>query len=233
VLRHKPIRQVGQDIRTLPTYTIPEAAVFLAISQRKLFDWYEGQNPVLKPSGYYNKIALLSFRDLEEAYKVHLLRSKERLSLQYLRRAMTHARKEYGSEHPLIDRDIRVLDMLVMSIPGSGRRPRRAVPLGSPGTATYIPEVVRVWAQRIVSKRDRTQIFPWRFFNTDEQSRPVSLDPEVMSGRLVVTGTRIPVDILRRRRLSGETPRQLAHDYGIGVDLVQKALLHIGSKKAA
>jgi hypothetical protein len=33
VLKHKPIRKPGQDIRQLPTYTIPEAAAYLAILQ--------------------------------------------------------------------------------------------------------------------------------------------------------------------------------------------------------
>src|SRR5256885_141712 len=94
VMTHKPVRELGQDIRTLPTYTIPEAASFLAIPTRTLFEWYAGQKPVLKPSGRSAGVALLSFRDLEESYKVHLLRSKEDYSLQYLRNAMAEARDE-------------------------------------------------------------------------------------------------------------------------------------------
>lgn len=197
---------------------------------------------MLKPSGHYGEIALLSFQDLEEAYKVHLLRSQERkyrLSLQYLREATAEAREKFNSEHPFIDheRDIAVFfekrkNRLVMSYPGRGRRKRRSVALASPETAAYIPEVVNVWGRRIKSRK---QIFPWKFFKTDKTTRPVSIDPEVMSGRLVVMGTRIPVEVLRRRTASGEKPEVIANDYGISVKLVQNALTHIekNAKKAA
>jgi hypothetical protein len=42
MLNRKPTRKPGQDISSVPTYTIPEAAAFLAISSRTLFSWYEG-----------------------------------------------------------------------------------------------------------------------------------------------------------------------------------------------
>ena len=35
-------------------------------------------------------------------------------------------------------------------------------------------------------------IYPWRFASTDHDSRPVSMNPNIMSGRLVVVGTRYP-----------------------------------------
>ena len=242
VLRHKPVRQPNQELNTLPTYTIPEAAQALAIPVRTLFAWYRGENPVLKSSGQYGDIALLSFRDLEEVYKIHILRSKSRkyrFSLQYLREAMTEARERSGSAHPFIDHEREIAmffekkkNRLIWSYPGRGRRRRRSIALASPEIAAYIPEVVKVWGERIKSGK---QIFPWRYFATDETTRPVSLDPEVMSGRLVVIGTRIPVEVLWRRKQSGEKPERIARDYGISHRLVQNALSHIekNAKKAA
>lgn len=76
MLKHKPVRKPRQDIRTLPTYTIPEAAAFLAIVPRTLFSWYEGDEPILRASGKYGSIHLLSYLDIEEAYRVYLLREK-------------------------------------------------------------------------------------------------------------------------------------------------------------
>ncbi len=213
----------------LPTYTIQEASAFLALSRRTLFDWFSGPNPVLKPALVVNEVALLSFRNLEEAYKVHILRSKHDLSLQYLRKAMTEARNEFGTEHPLLDRgkDLAVLGKLVMNIPGRGKRPRRSVALGSPETPTYIPEVVKTWGKRIVSKKDNEQIFPWRYHEEDDDSTPVTLDPEIMSGRLVVTGTRIPVNVLWGRVKSGEKIKAVAKDYHLSPKRVRQALMHI------
>jgi len=231
--RFKPIRQRGQHIETLPSFTIPEAAVFLAIPRRTLFDWYVGQNPALKPSGSYGDISLLSFRDVEEAYKLHILRDKEHFSLQYLRDALSEARKHCGSEHPLIDDDIVVMNKLVMNIPGRGRRPRKSIGLASPERPDYFPEVVKTWGKRIVTdRRGGITIFPWRYFETDDKSRPVSMNADVMSGRLVVTGTRIPVNILWGRSLSGESAETLAKDYHIGTDLVRNALKHIDKDAA-
>jgi hypothetical protein len=72
VLYKKPIRQPKQSLVDLPTYTIPEAATFLAMSTERLYDWYAGALPILVASGHVGNIHLLSFRNPEEAYKVFL-----------------------------------------------------------------------------------------------------------------------------------------------------------------
>jgi uncharacterized protein (DUF433 family) len=209
----------------LPTYTVPEAAAFLAIGRYRLSEWYAGEHPILKPSGWCGNVMLLSFRDLQEAYKVYLLRSKHQFTLQYLRKAFRDARAESGSEHPLLDAEIDALDRLALIVPGRGRRRRRAVILGDSSRPDYFPEVVKAWGVRVSQTRD--EIFPWRFAKDDDESTPVSLNPEVMSGRLVLTGTRIPVNMLWGRRLSGESIESIANDYHLDAHQVRQALMHI------
>src|SRR3984957_10822380 len=63
-LAHNPLPQPGHDIRTLPTYTIPEPAAFLAIKRRTMSSWYEGDEPILRASGNYGSTHLLSYKDL-------------------------------------------------------------------------------------------------------------------------------------------------------------------------
>ena len=231
LLKQKPIRESGQDVRTLPSYTIPEAAMYLAIDPWTLLSWYSGRTPLLKPSGWYGddeSFALLSFNDVEEAYKVQLLRTKFAYSMQYLRDALPEARKLSRSEHPLIIRDFSAFTHLAMH--GSRKSGKKEVSaLGAPHASFYIKEVIDAWGKRIVtdSKGRTKQIFPWRYAKNDDVSRPVSLDPEVLSGRLVVTGTRIPVSVLLHRRLSGDKESKIAKDYNIRVDIVAKALKHI------
>jgi uncharacterized protein (DUF433 family) len=225
LLHKKPTRQPHQSLAELPTYTIPEAAVFLAMTKRRLQDWYIGDSPILKASGSVGNIPLLSFRDLEEAYKVYLLRSKHSKSLQYLRRAMSDARDRTGSEHPLLTHEIDVMERLALIIPGRGRRKRKAVTLGDPNVPDYFPEVVRAWGVRISAARH--EIFPWRYASEDDTSTPVSLNPEVMSGRLVLRGTRIPVNILWGRTRAGEKAEDIAEDYRINEKQVRQALAHI------
>jgi uncharacterized protein (DUF433 family) len=225
VLRNKPVRQPLQPLVDLPTYTLPEAAAFLAMSSRTLFDWYAGEHPILKPSGYIRNIPLLSFRDLEELYKVYLLRSKHEKSLQYLRKAMHDARQKTKSDHPLVDHEIDVMERLALIVPGRGKRKRRAVVLGDDAVPDYFPEVVKAWGVRISKKQNA--IFPWRFAADDDESTPVSMNPEVMSGRLVLTGTRIPVNVLWGRKLAGEKAEDIARDYRIDSHQVEQALAHV------
>lgn len=212
-----------------PTYTIPEAAEYLAIDSWTLHSWYAEE--ILKPSGWYGNgtFALLSFRDVEEAYKIHLLRTKFHYSMQYLRKALPKARQRSRSQHPLITHNFVVFKELCIEMPGRRKQERHVEALGPVAKPLLIPQVTDAWGKRIVSTaKGRNQIFPWRYAERDEISRPVSLDPEVMSGRLVVTGTRIPVVILRNRKSKGESPLSIADDYGIDEDIVQKALEHIG-----
>jgi uncharacterized protein (DUF433 family) len=233
VYYNKPTRQPRQPKAEVPTYTIPEAATFLAMSSATLYSWYASEHPILRASGYLKigqssvntYIALLSFRDLEEAYKIHLLRFRHRKSLQYLRVAMSDARRKTESEHPLLTHEIDVMQRLALIIPGRGKRARRAITLGDSSVPDYIPEVVKTWGVRISKTRD--EMFPWRYAAEDDVSTPVAMNPDVMSGRLVLTGTRIPVNILWGRSRAGEDIKKIADDYRIDERQVRQALSHI------
>jgi uncharacterized protein (DUF433 family) len=236
MLRHKPARQVGQDLRDIPTYTIPEAAASLAVPTRTMQAWFSYRNRLLRPaSDYGGKLALLSFRDVTEAYILEVLRSFYQLPMRSLRHVLQNARAETGMEHPLLDADLRVLFKgLVLKRPARGRRKRQFVDLSN-SRQLAIPEVVDVLGRRVLidPKRGPYRIYPWRFLLKDD-SRPVSLDPDVLSGRLVITGTRIPVQVILGRKLAGESVEHIADDYDIGLNAVQKALEHIeGAPQAA
>jgi uncharacterized protein (DUF433 family) len=155
--------------------------------------------------------------------------------MRSLRHVLEDAQEETGLEHPLLDADLRVLfSGLVLKRPARGRRKQQFIDL-SHSRQLAIPEVVDVLGMRVLadSKRGPYRIYPWRFLLNDD-SRPVSLDPDVLSGRLVITGTRIPVQIILGRKLAGESAQHIADDYDIGLDAVQNALEHLeGAPKAA
>ncbi len=48
-----------------------------------------------------------------------------------------------------------------------------------------------------------------------------------MSGRLVVTGTRVPVTVLLHKHIAGKTHQEIARSYGLTPEIVEKALNHI------
>ncbi|MFI5118007.1 MAG: DUF433 domain-containing protein [Terriglobales bacterium] len=255
MLRNKPVRQRGQDIRTLPTYTIPEAAAFLAIPRRTLASWYEGDEPILKASGRYSASAssgkvlqrqirnvllatelgtvhLLSYRDIEEAYRVFLLRERFDFSFQFLRTSMRNARKMFRSSHPLQRADAvkECLHDLIYDKPARAGKPRTVTSLGRKPGQQLVEEVANMFSERIEAGHF---IFPWRFAATDHTSRPVSMNPNIMSGRLVVAGTRIPVTTLLGQKRTGRNVDEIASDYGLEPQTVQQALTHIGIRQKA
>lgn len=230
MLKNKPALKRGEDPRDLPTYTVPEAALFLAIPDRTMQSWFSDERGLIKPAGAYGRASLLSFRNLTEAYMLEVLRTVYGFSLRSLRKSLIIAKRETKMDHPLLDADIRVFfNALVLNKPARGRSGRQVLNLSKPGGQLAIPGMVDQLAKRILLDEKRTpyRIYPWRFMAEDSNSRPVAIDPTVLSGRLVVTGTRVPVRTLWKRNVSGETPEELADDYRIGADTIRKALEHV------
>jgi uncharacterized protein (DUF433 family) len=145
---------------------------------------------------------------------------------------MRNARKMFRSQHPLQRADAvkECLQDLVYDKPARGNNPRTITSLGQRPGQQSIKEVVDMFAERIDPGEF---IYPWRFASTDHQSRPVSMNPNIMSGRLVVVGTRIPVNTLLGSKRAGETIQQIANDYNLDADVVEKALIHIGVRQKA
>ena len=230
----KPIREQGEDLRTLPTYTLPEAAAFLAIPESTLYAWFRGPRNPLEPAGHAGSISLLSFRDLTEAYALQLLRKKG-VNMRDIRLTLQDARQETQSQHPLLHPNTRVfLGNLI--VPAKGESGLGYVDV-SRGRQIAISEVVEAFGERILFDDNELarEIRPWRRPVAEPMLRPVSIDPDVASGRLVVVGTRIPVQVLQRHTVAGKSPRYLADEYGISVELVRQSLSHIGqaTQKAA
>jgi uncharacterized protein (DUF433 family) len=232
LLRNKPIRGKGQDLLDFPTYTIPEAALFLGISRFTLWDWFCGPDSLITPSGSVGELPLLSFRDTAEAYAVFMLRVHHRFSMQSIRRNLENLPKYTRAKRPLISEHLKVLEKrLLIERARRGKSDRHHIDVD--GGQMVFNEVADIFANRVITDRDgrvRT-IHPWRYWRQDHESKPVEIDAEVMSGRLVITGTRIPVSVIRARSLS-ETVEYIADDYSIPIDSVKKALKHVDKKAA-
>ncbi len=234
VINRKPSRQPGQDPRDLPTYAIPEAALFLGIPERTLRSWFAGPQAIFTPA-VFGRIPLLSFRDLVDAHIVQVARRYHAVPLSRIKAAIETARNEPGAtEHPLQDAGIRVFARQLVRIePGRGKRKRTVVNLSRYGQRA-IPEIVELYTSRIV--RDEygspITIYPWRFWERDKRKRPISIQPDVMSGRLVVAGTRIPVSLLKAEALSGKTVKSIARSYRLPKKRVEEALSHFDTKAA-
>ena len=233
----KPSLSHGEDLRDLPTYTIPEASLYLAAPNNTLRSWY--QDPRVLKSSSVKETSLLSFHDLTEAFILHTLRAKFNYSMQRMRLILENLKNETGKARPLLECDLMlVFNRLVIIKPAVGHRPRLMVDLCSHGSQLAIPELVDLIGTRITkdSKRMPVAIYPWRLLSNEEQNYPVAIDPNVMSGRLVVAGTRIPVRTLLALKQSNKSDEEIADLYGLKPENVKRALLHIERpihKKAA
>lgn len=234
VVARKPIRQSGQHLRDFPTYTIPEAAVFLGLPERTLRSWYLGKNPIFTPPARAGETPLLSFRDLVDSHIVQAARIHHKVPMGRIRSALKMARHESNEAHPLQDERIKVFARCLVRVePGKGRRKGVVVNL-SRGGQTGFSEVIKLYTRRIVKDHsgDPIGLFPWRFKKKDDGRRPVAIHPDIMSGRLVVAGTRIPVSRLAAEALARKPIKKIARDYRLTVKRVKEALRHLDTKAA-
>jgi uncharacterized protein (DUF433 family) len=227
-------RGVNQDLREYPTYTIPEAALYLGMPRRTLQSWVYDK-PLWSVSGSERPVHLLSFKDLAQAYFIEFICKHVGISGRKAREILKNARLETKSRYPLLHKDIKVLfKHILMDKPATGNGRRHVVDL-SQHRQLVMEEVVDLFASRIRrnAKGELEQIYPWRLWKEGDDRRPVTIDPRIMSGRLVITGTRIPVQVLVLRKKSGEQIRDIAKDYGLTQTIVKQALRHLGLRKAA
>ena len=60
----------------------------------------------------------------------------------------------------------------------------------------------------------------------EELLKRITVDPKVMTGKPVIKGTRITVDLILELLAAGMTPEEIAKDYNISIEDVRAALLY-------
>lgn len=226
-------RASGQALRDYATYSIPEAALFLAMSRRTLQSWVYDRPFYRVSNTELSQQRSLSFNDLAQFYFLRFIREHAHVSDDQARELLKYTQDITGNEYPLLKEDIRVLPRHVYL-----KRGRDVLDLINPRGQFVFSEMVSIFASRF-DRDDRglmSILYPWRLWkNENDERRPVSIDPEVMSGRLIVTGTRIPATVLATRKKKGESIKEIAKDYDISQHRVLESLRHfdVGLRKAA
>lgn len=220
-----------QDKRDLGRYSIPEAAAYISIPQRTMRSWFLGDRRIFKPSFHDGPTVLLSFNDVTEAYIVESLRNHWDFGPHSIRKILYELRKKTRMERPLIHRPLAVLPefkSLVAMVPGKGKTLHVDV---AHDQNLVFDDFVHTMGMRIRrdSKGKPVRIYPGK--DADSEDMPVSMDPDVMSGELVVTGTRIPAKMILAKKLSGKTAEEIADSYRLDRDLIRKVLQHFEREK--
>jgi uncharacterized protein (DUF433 family) len=216
-------RARGQSLQIYPTYSIPEAALILAMPSRTLQSWVYDK-PFFPVAGSNQPQQLLSFKDLAQFYFLRFIRRNAGISEERARDLLQFAQEVTQTEYPLLDEDISVLNRHVFL-----NRNNAVMDLIHPRGQFVFHEIVSIFASRIDrNKRGLvTRLYPWRLWRDKDVRRPVSIDSNIMSGRLVITGTRIPVVVVATRKKSGESISEIARDYCISQQRVTESLRHL------
>jgi uncharacterized protein (DUF433 family) len=221
----------GQDKRDRGRYSIPEAATFIAVPERTMRRWFLSDQHILTPSFHSGSNVLLSFNDVTEAYIIESLRNHWEFGPQAIRRILTELRKRTRLDRPLIQRSLAVLPQfksVVALVPSKGTMIHVDV---AHDQNLVFDKFVHEMGMRIRrdSKGRPVRIYPWKDAESEEQ--PVSMDPDVMSGDLVVTGTRIPAAMIYAKKLSGKTAEEIADSYDLDRELIRKVIQHFEREK--
>jgi uncharacterized protein (DUF433 family) len=193
--------------------------------------WFLGERRILQPSFHVGSNVLLSFNDVTEAYIVESLRNHWDFGPHNIRKILQQLRNKTRLERPLIYRELAVLPefkSLVAMVPGKGKMIHVDV---AHDENLVFDDFVRAMGMRIRrdSKGRPVRIYPGKDAGSDDC--PVSIDPEVMSGELVVTGTRIPAKMILAKSLAGKTAEEIADSYHVDRDLIRKVLQHFEREK--
>ena len=220
----RPELAPGQDKRDLGRYSIPEASAYLSVPPRTMRSWFLGERKIFTPAYRNGSTVYLSFNDVTEAYVIEVLRNHFEYNPVRIRAALKALRKKTKLEKPLAQRELYAIPEFQNLVDVQRYR----------GGADYVDlahnenfvfeEFVTSLGKRI--QRDRrgraTRIYPWK--DADSDDSPLSMDPDVLSGDLVISGTRIPAELIWGRHMSGRTVTDIAELYKLSTDLVRKVL---------
>ena len=207
----------GRNPREVPIYSATEAAHYLRIPENTIRSWAYGR---VYPTSRGDRRARpvvpavdsrsgLSFINLLELHVLGAIRRQHHVDMKNVRAAIEFLQERFGREHPLIDE--------VMDTDGKHLFVRKYGTLinASKQGQGAMEAVLDAHLKRI--ERDEhglaVRLFPFTRKGTDAP-RIVAIDPRVAFGRPVIIGSRVPTAEVADRFKAGESPADLAYDYG-------------------
>jgi uncharacterized protein (DUF433 family) len=215
-----------------PSYRAGEVAHLLKLPHSTVLSWCFGQayrnrqgapktfQPVIEPAAPVGR--LLSFSNLCELHVLAAITRHHRVPLQRVRAALARARREMQSPRPLLAEDFRT-NGLHLFLEHAGQ----LVNVSGGGQAAFGGEF-----ERALDRIERgaggapVRLFPFsrRPDRTSEQPQVIAIDPRIAFGRPIVAKARVRTDVIFDRFGAGDSPAEMAGDYGVGEEGVLEAL---------
>ena len=228
----------GRDPRQIPAYTLFDAARYLRIPKRTIRNWAYGYPYVTKTRGRRRTRALIepeygaahnfSFFNVVELHVLAALRREHHLHMAKIRAAIDYLKERLNVPRPLIDESMVTngTDIFVeklgklINVSASGQFAMKAV------FQEYLKRVDRD-AHGVAVRLfpfTRPQTAPGDQVVLLTQPRLVSIDPAIAFGRPVINGSRVPTAEIFERFIAGESPEDIAADFGRSVEEVLEAI---------
>jgi uncharacterized protein (DUF433 family) len=220
----------GRDPRDLPAYSVGEAARYLRVPSATLRSWVAGRQyprgaglasfePLMRPADPGG--LRLSFTNLVEAHVLHALRTHHAVPIRHIRTAIQYAERELAISRLLLSEELHThagelfLDYLgqLISLSRSGQLAVRKL------LEAHLQRVERDTASLPI------RLYPFLTAPVVDGPKHIVIDPGVSFGRPTLTGYGVTTRVLAQRIDAGESPDDLAEDYGIRRELIEEAAL--------
>lgn len=218
------------DPREVPAYHLVEAAHYLNIPVATLSSWIVGRPyPVADGKKFFHPVIeiadkkrkLLSFINLVEAHVLDAIRRREhRIQLPKIRQAIVYLRREFHTKHPLADHQLETdgLDLFVQKY-------GQLITISQEGQLA-MREMLQAFLRRIERDSHGAPIKLYLFARRGDKDEPLNVvvDPTISFGRPTLAGTNIPTSVLAERFKAGDSPEELAEDYGRPRQEIEEAI---------
>lgn len=220
------------SILETPRYRASEIAYLLAMPDSTVRSWCFGQS-YLGTRGRSNRFAavvapadvrrkLLSFRNLCELHALAAVTRGFRIPLQRVREGLDYVSRRLGEPRPLATRAFLTDGLALFVDHASG-----LVNITRGGQLALRGEFERRLSRiEWDPAGSPVRLFPFTQTRRTEEQQPrvVAIDPRIAFGRPVLITAGVTTEIVANRFAAGDSPEEMANDYGIAEADIHEAL---------
>jgi uncharacterized protein (DUF433 family) len=231
-VKHREVNSKEVSIFDAPSYKASEAAFLLKLSSSTVRAWCFGQQykdrrgashsfqPVIAPAD--REARLMSFSNLCELHVLGAITRGHRIPLQRVRRALEYVRLKMDEPRPLLAKDF-VTNGLDLFLERAGQ----LISVSQGGQTALRGEFERR-LNRIErgSSGNPVRLFPFTRTSASASHQPtvVVIDPSIAFGRPIVALAGVRTEVIRDRFSAGDSPADMAKDYGVSSDQILEAI---------
>jgi uncharacterized protein (DUF433 family) len=224
------------DSRTLPAYSLTDAARCIGANPATLRTWFKGRSYPIRGGIRRSPNLLaaaapdaLSFQNLVQAHVVQGIRKHYHIPMHHVRKALAYLHESMGSLDLLAsDKFFHDGEHLLLKIQD------QLISLSERGQTVSEP-VLRQYLRRITYGKDGLAARLYPFLHTATglyEPQHIMIDPKIAFGKPCLKRLGVKTDIIADRFLAGETIEDLTADYGAKPEEIQEAI-RWSSRKAA